>query len=217
MPPAEYEYYLFDLDGTLVDVEWDYIRSVFDDMEVAMGRSFSDEEAEIIWHGLCESRNAALGRMGVDVDQFWAVYHDIEDSQARAEATYLHDDAQAIAELDSPTGVLTHCQSYLTEPVLDHLDIGDWFDTVVCCTEDLGFKPDPTPLEYTLSQLDVSAGPGIYVGDSPCDVGAAWNAGLDAAHVERHGAVKRGHTVLADYRVNSLGELLRVSKPAAGD
>jgi len=48
---------------------------------------------------------------------------------------------------------------------------------------------------------------GALAGDDPVDVGAAWNAGLDAVHVERHDPSDRGQCVLGDYRVRSLADL----------
>jgi phosphoglycolate phosphatase len=202
-----YDYWLLDLDGTLVDVEWAHVRDVFDEVGDRLGRRFTDREAELLWHGLTGSRNEQLEQMGVDVDAFWTAFHDIENPQRRAEATFLYDDAEVVAELDAPVGVVTHCQSYLTDPVLDHLDIRDWFDVVVCCDEDLGWKPDPNPVEYTLHELGVTrTADGVLVGDGPNDVGAAWNAGLDAVHVERHGHHRRGRCVVADHRVSELTE-----------
>jgi phosphoglycolate phosphatase len=105
---------------------------------------------------------------------------------------------------------VTHCQEFLAGPVLDHLDIRDWFDVVLCCTSEVGWKPDPAPVRHTLSQLDVQEGArGVLAGDGASDVGAAWNAGLDGVHVERHAPERRGHCVLADYRVSSFDELSR--------
>jgi phosphoglycolate phosphatase len=44
-------------------------------------------------------------------------------------------------------------------------------------------------------------------GDAESDVAAARRAGVDAVHVERHGADRRGRCVLADYRVDSFADL----------
>jgi phosphoglycolate phosphatase len=44
-------------------------------------------------------------------------------------------------------------------------------------------------------------------------VGAAWNAGLEGIHVERHGHERRGCCVLGDRRLGSLDPLA----PGAGD
>jgi phosphoglycolate phosphatase len=205
---ADYDAWLFDLDGTLVDTEWSYTRAVFDRVGTRIGREFSDREAEILWHGLGGSRNAWLREWGFDPEPFWEAFHAVEDPQARADATYLYDDAEWVGELDGPVGLVTHCQPFLANPVLDSLDIRDWFDVVLCCDDDTGWKPDPQPLELALADLDAAADPdGMYAGDARSDVGAAKNAGLDAVHVERHDPAKRGHCVLGDHRVDSFDAL----------
>ncbi|UPV74862.1 HAD family hydrolase [Halorussus limi] len=227
MVAREYDYWLLDLDGTLIDVDWSYPRSVFDRVGDRLGREFSDREAEILWHGLGGNRNDQLREWGIDPEDFWPVFHDIEDPQRRAEETYLYDDAAFVGELDCPVGLVTHCQPFLADPVLDELGIRDWFDTIICCDEELGWKPDPAPLHHAIEQMGVrenghegvsaskaSGGSsdlrsdGVYAGDGASDVGAAWNAGLDAIHVERHGHHRREQCVLGDYRVETFDELL---------
>ncbi|WP_255195463.1 HAD family hydrolase [Halorarius litoreus] len=206
MVADDYDYWLLDLDGTLVDVEPSYTYDLFDRVGDRIGYDFSQTQADALWHGLGGFRNNQLARWDIDTEAFWAAFHAEEDPTARAEATYLHDDAARFADLDRPIGLVTHCQQYLAEPVLDHLDIRDWFDTVVCCTEETGWKPDPAPVELALADLGVE-GSGVLAGDGPQDVGAAWNAGLDGVHVERHGHDRRGMCVLGDYRVASFDEL----------
>ncbi|UPW00890.1 HAD family hydrolase [Halorussus gelatinilyticus] len=214
MVAREYDYWLLDLDGTLIDVDWSYPRSVFDRVGDRLGREFTDREAEILWHGLGGNRNEQLRKWGIDPEDFWPAFHDIEDPQRRAEETYLYDDAAFVADLDCPVGLVTHCQSFLADPVLDELGIRDWFDTVICCDEDLGWKPDPAPLHHAREQIGVHGDgyDGVYAGDGASDVGAAWNAGLDAIHVERHGHHRREQCVLGDYRVESFDELLAMAE-----
>ncbi len=206
---SEYDFWLLDLDGTLVDVEWSYTRDVFDRVGDRLGRQFTDREADVIWNGLTGSRDHQLREWGVDPTEFWQAFHAEEDPLVRAEQTYLHDDAGFVADLEVPVGLVTHCQRYLAEPVLDNVDIRDWFDVVLCCTDETGWKPDPTPVERTMTELDVgdSGHRGVLAGDGANDVGAAWNAGIDAIHVERVGHDRRGQCVLGDYRVSSFDEL----------
>ena len=211
---SDYDVHLFDLDGTLVDAEWSYTREVFDGVGDRIGRDFSDREAEVLWHGLGGARTETLHEWGVDPDAFWTAFDEVEDPTARAEATYLHDDAERVLDhlddTDTPTGLVTHCQQFLAEPVLDRLDLTDRFDTVVCCTDETGWKPDPEPVELAMRQLGVDPAThrGYYAGDGASDVGAAWNAGLDAVHVERVGHERRGRCVLGDWRVQRLDELV---------
>jgi len=206
----DYDFWMFDLDGTIVDIEPSYPSSVVRAVGDRLGVTFTDRETEVLWYGLGGVRGQVLGQHGVDPDEFWATFHEVEDPADRASATYLYDDAEAfICELDGPTGLVTHCQPYLTEPVLDRLDIRDWFDTVVCCTDETGWKPDPTPVEMAMSDLGVghNGHRGVLAGDDPDDIGAAWNAGLDAVHVERYDPDERGQCVLGDQRITAFNEL----------
>jgi phosphoglycolate phosphatase len=203
-----YDLWLFDLDGTLVDTDWSYTRATFDRAGERLGREFTDREAALLWHGLAGERNALLRRWGLDPQAFWSAFHAAERPAERAAATRLHPDAAFVRDLDAPTGVVTHCQSFLAEPVLDALALWDALDVVVCCTDETGWKPDPAPVERALSALGAGPGDrGVFAGDMPSDVGAAWAAGLDAVHVERHGSERRGYCVRADYRVSSFADL----------
>ncbi|WP_254863506.1 HAD family hydrolase [Halovivax gelatinilyticus] len=206
---SSYDYWLCDLDGTLVDVEWAYVREVFDEVGDRLGRPFTDAEAETLWHGLTGSRNEQLAAWGFDPETFWREFHDVEEPLVRAEATYLYEDAAFVGDLDAPVGLVTHCQSFLTDPVLDHLGIRDWFDVVLCCTNETGWKPDPTPVRRVVDDLGVGRNgrSGVLAGDGVCDVGAARNAGLDALFVDRHGPDRRAEPVEGDYRITSFDEL----------
>ena len=214
MAVADYDFHLFDLDGTLVDAEWSYTRTVFDRVGDRLGQGFSDREAYVLWHGLGGPRGDTLRELGVDPDAFWPAFHAVEDPIARAEATYLHDDAarllDRVDDAGGPTGLVTHCQRFLAEPVLDRVDLDGRFDAVICCTDETGWKPDPEPLELAMRELgvDPAGDRGYYAGDGESDVGAAWNAGVDAVHVERVGHEDRGRCVLGDRRVGRLDELL---------
>jgi phosphoglycolate phosphatase len=215
-----YDFWLFDLDGTLVDTEWSYTRERFDLVGDRLERPFTDREAEILWHGLGGSRDRQLREWDIDPDTFWTAFHAIEDPQARAEATYLYPDAERLlADIDRPVGLVTHCQQFLADPVLDRLDIRDWFDSVVCCTEQLGWKPDPAPVEHAIRGLDLAGATrnGVLAGDAASDIGAAWNAGLDGVHVERHDPARRGHCVLGDVRVESFDDLYDAVPTQASD
>jgi phosphoglycolate phosphatase len=202
-----YDFWLFDLDGTLVDVDPAYPVTVMGRVGDRLGHGFSQSEARTLWYGQGNARRQLLADRGIDPDRFWQVFHEEEDAHSRARATYLYDDAaEFLSELTAPVGLVTHCQRHLTEPILAEFDIGNWFDTVVCCNDEIGWKPDPTPVQRAMADMGVD-GHGALAGDNPDDIGAAWNAGLDGIYVHREAPIGRDRCVRGDRRVTSLEEL----------
>jgi len=75
MNSEEYDFWLLDLDGTLVDIERPYIYDVFDGVGERLDTSFTDREAELVWYGIGDARNEVLEQKGVDLPRFWDVFH----------------------------------------------------------------------------------------------------------------------------------------------
>lgn len=210
MAGRTYDFWLLDLDGTVVDVESAYVHERMRAVGDELGCPFTDAEAERLWYEVDDDRAAVLESYGVSPEDFWAAFHDVEDPLARAEATYVYEDAaNFVPTREEPVGLVTHCQAYLTEPILRSLDIADWFDAVVCCSAETGWKPDPGPVEMAMADLGVGSNghAGVLAGDAPADVGAAHNAGLDAVHVARSEAGTVGPSANAHRRVARLTDL----------
>ncbi|MFP4591134.1 MAG: HAD family hydrolase [Halobacteriales archaeon] len=186
---SRYDFWLFDLDGTLVTIEDAYVQRTMAKVGDRLGTSFDPETARRIWYGRTGLRDAELRTAGVDPERFWSTFHRVESPADRAAATSLHPDAHVVNHLTGPRGLVTHCQPYLTEPILDRLGLGACFDAVVCCSDELGWKPDPAPVRLAMDALGVDGGRGVLVGDSRADVEAAANAGLDGILVARDGRV----------------------------
>lgn len=209
--PLEYDFWLFDLDGTLVDVEAAYPRQVFDRVGERLGYEFDDRQVTVLWHGLSGSRNEQLRSWEIDPDRFWPTYHEVEDADARADAAFCYDDARRLLNvLEGPVGIVTHSQRYLAVPTLEAVGLQGEIEALVCCDDQLGWKPDPAPVERAIAELGVTGNgdAGVLVGDSPQDVGAARNAGLDAIHVERFDAELRPGSMETARRVRRLDELV---------
>jgi phosphoglycolate phosphatase len=216
---AGYGVWLCDLDGTLVDVERSYVHAVIDRVGDRLGCDFDDREAVQLWYGTDGVRRRRLAAHGVTVETFWETFEAVRDPAERVNATFLYGDAVRVGAIDAPVGLVTHCPEPITRDVLDALDLRDWFDAVVCCDHEIGWKPDPEPARRALSGLagageppstaaDGGRAPGVFVGASPVDVGAARSVGFDAVHVARHDPMLRGRCVLGDRRVSGFDDLV---------
>ncbi len=210
MMGSGYDFWLLDLDGTVVDIEQSYVHETIGEVADRLGTGFTDREAELLWYGLGNARAEILEADGIDPGRFWETFHAVEDPGPRSEATYVYDDAEAfVSRIDVPVGVVTHCQEYLTRPVLETLDIHDWFETVVCCDDETGWKPDPSPVRQAIHEMGMghNGHAGAMAGDHPEDVQAAHNAGLDGVHVSRHDRNWPGDRVVDGRRVSALTDL----------
>ncbi|PSQ29153.1 HAD family hydrolase [Halobacteriales archaeon SW_10_68_16] len=210
MATSGYDFWVLDLDGTVLDVEQSYIHETMGEVGHRLGYDFSDREAELLWYGIGNARETLLADADIDAERFWRVFHDVEEPGSRARSTYVYDDAAAfVSRTQAPVGVVTHCQEYLTLPILDRLGIEDWFETIVCCDDETGWKPDPAPVQLAMDDMGVghNGHAGAMAGDMPADVRAAHNAGLDAVHVSRPDRNWEGDRVLGDRRVSSLTDL----------
>jgi phosphoglycolate phosphatase len=210
MTASGYDFWLLDLDGTVLDVERSYIHETMQEVGDRLGREFSDREAELLWYNTGNARETLLSDADIDADSFWHTFHAVEEPATRARSTYVYDDAEEfVSRVGAPVGVVTHCQEYLTLPILDQLGIRDWFETVVCCDEATGWKPDPGPVELAMAEMGVGQNghAGAMAGDTPVDVRAAHNAGLDGIHVSRPDRNWDGDRVLGDRRISALTDL----------
>lgn len=206
-----YDFWLFDLDGTLVDVERSYARRVIAKTGSRLGYHFSEHQADQLWYSLGGPPETHLEQWGIDPERFWTAFHETEDPHERANHTFLYQDATVVEELSDTIGLVTHCQPYLAQPVLRQLGIEDWFDVIICCNDDLGWKPDPGPVTFAMDELGLpSDAAGVVVGDTADDIGAAWNAGLEGIHIERHDQHHRGCCVWADHRLASCEDLVTI-------
>lgn len=197
--------YLFDLDGVLVDVSDAYKHEIFAEVEDELERSFTDDQIRNLWHGLgAESRDDILRSWGIDEPRrFWEVFDALDTPERRIEHTYAYEDADVVADIDAPTGVVTHSPYELAEPALERAGLDGHVDALVSCSYELGWKPDPAPIEKCAREAGAPLGEEtVLIGDSASDVRGAWNAGIAAGHVDRV-----GHRVDADHNLDGLHEV----------
>jgi len=196
-----FDSYVFDLDGVLVDVHDTYKREIFDEVGDELRRDFTDDEIHRLWYGV-EERSDIIESWGYEPREFWEVFDALDRPERRVEYTYAYDDTGIIPDLNAPTGLVTHSPPELARPALEKAGLRGAFDGVVCCSYEIGYKPDPKPFRLCLDKMGASAEDALMLGDSLSDVRGAWNADMTAGHIDRV-----GHSVEADLNVETLHDL----------
>lgn len=189
---------LFDLDGTLLNTALD-LEVALNHVLTVYGRTAVDpKQFRYHVHGGSESMLAfGLGLKKTDAKfeparkLFLDYYH-----HHIANKTHLYHGIREVIDylndMKIPWGIVTNKVQYLTESLLSHFDCFDQAGCVVCGDTLEQQKPDPMPLLYACSLLEVNPDLSFYVGDTRSDAMAASNANMTSITVSYgyHAGVK---------------------------
>lgn len=175
---------LFDLDGTLLDTAPDMVGALNDLRRTqSLGPIPFEQARQQVSHGA-----TALVRLGFPdaVDSTFAALREqflqIYSRRVCLETTFYAGIDEALTRLESKGivwGIVTNKPGWLTEPLLQKLDLLRRAKVVVSGDSISERKPHPAPLLHAAAQLGIAPTQCIYIGDAERDVLAARAAGMD--------------------------------------
>lgn len=199
---------IFDLDGTIIDNDDGYMELMLRRVGRDLGYDFTLMHAKELWYSInSESRDEVIRRWGVNPDKFWTVFNRYEDIVEKLKSTYLHDDAAILKGLKMPKGIVTHTSYDHTDQLLKKVGMRQYFDPIISCTEDTGYKPSPLPLIYCVVDMKLKPEEVVYVGDTLSDMMAARNAGITSVYINRFA---RPIKITPDYEIKGLAGLVDI-------
>ena len=176
-------YFLFDLDGTVLDTTDLIVASFLYTFETGLGQAVTREQLMV-----------HFGRPLVE--QFRLMRPDLLDHQIdRLVRLYLeHNEAEhdglvqlvpgadiglrTLAATGNPLGIVTSKRRDLTRRGLRLFGLDELFSVIVALESTRRHKPHPEPVEYAIKRLKADPKRTIYVGDSPYDMMAGHAAGV---------------------------------------
>lgn len=175
---------LFDLDGTLLDTAPDLAQALNATLQANGRAALSFEQIRpAVSHG-----GSALIRLGFQLEpqhpQFEPLRAQLLDYyQAHiADETRLFPGMEKVLEYIEARGlswgVVTNKPGWLTEPLLEALDLQRRAASVVCGDTLNECKPHPAPLLHACKLIGTAPGQCLYVGDAERDITAGHNAGM---------------------------------------
>lgn len=173
---SEFDGVVFDLDGTLVDLDVDW-PAVHERLESLLAAHL---DGPITGYGRREVFDLAAAH---------GLYDELDRLVASAEvagvptATALPA-LSVLGELDCPVGVCTANAAEAARRALARFDALDAVDAIVARDTMTADKPDPATLTWVLDAMGVEPGNALYVGDEDDDVTLAVATGTSYAHVE---------------------------------
>ena len=212
---------LFDLDGTLIDTAADFVRII---QEMCREEQREVVAADLIRTQVSEGARAMVKlvypELSVDDPIFLAHRQRFLDiyGQDIAVATDLFDGMYPLLEdLEQhqiPWGIVTNKPRWLSEALLEALNLTARCSVLVCPEDVSQTKPDPEPMYLAAQQIQIDAQDCIYVGDHPRDIDAGRAANMYSI-LAAYGYLPLEHkddltAWQADCIVNSVSELHQV-------
>ncbi len=208
---------LFDLDGTLLDTA--------PDMVAALEQLCSEEAQPAQPFDLARAHvsNGSIGLLNI---AFGAPWQDqfprlqkrfLEIYESRLDvATVLFPGMQELLDtLDGAGlswGIVTNKPAFLTEPLLDALQLLQRCAAVVSGDTLAERKPHPAPILHALNQINAVPGRSVYVGDAARDIQAGAAAGVTTV-AATYGYIQPGDNPsdwCADHSIDHPGDLLSI-------
>jgi 2-phosphoglycolate phosphatase len=207
---------IYDLDGTLVDTRRDIINGVRHALKILNGPDLTDDEIkDCVGTGLHQlikqvfrTEDEKLADRGAKLYREHYKKHMFDHSRlysgAREFLEYFKDRKQA---------VVTNKPNPFSSQILEALKVEHYFIAILAGDNGLPFKPDPAAVNHLMEETGAIKGETLFVGDSPVDIQAARNAGVEVVTLS-HGFAPASvlRAAKPDYLVENFAELLRLAK-----
>lgn len=229
----------FDLDGTLVDDDANWPRSVTATVNAVTDRHMTIDAEELeaayyrnserVWKEVQDADISPFGDMDATTltTRVWTgaladIGVDDDVVLSRAVGTYHRlrntglskfgdvDDCLNVLQTEYRLAVITNGHAETQQPKLDSAELSGYFESVT--TVDIGFgKPQVEIFEHALNGLGVSAAESVYVGDYlQWDVAGANAAGMHSLWINRRDKTRGADDPEPDAEITTLADLPEV-------
>ena len=208
---------LFDLDGTLLDTAPDLVAA----LNTQLQQHNKAPANYLTARNLASQGSAGLTQLGfpeiIEEQERAALrkqYLDIYAQQSCSQTQFFPEIEQLLEDIEkhkTPWGIVTNKPGWLTDPILDHLQLSSRAACVVCGDTLTKRKPDPDPLLHACKLINISPEHCVYVGDDPRDIYAGNAAGMYTC-VANYGYISNETQTDrwgADFMIDTPSELLK--------
>jgi HAD superfamily hydrolase (TIGR01509 family) len=213
----EYDFYIFDMDNTLVDSSRGYDGAIAEAFGRLGVRGGAGEYGDYIQRSLRDMYDERVGEGRCSYGEFCELFSSAYDRHAPGSSRLFPDARRCIESLrlaGKAMGVASNCHTRHVEGALSDLGVSGMFGSLVGMDR-AGSKPDPGPVLLCMREMGADPASTLMVGDSASDVLAGLRAGIDAALVSRGGSPPAGCS--PTFLISSLEDLLPRPPGAPGN
>ncbi|MEI7751355.1 MAG: HAD-IA family hydrolase [Candidatus Omnitrophota bacterium] len=207
---------LYDLDGTLADTRQDIINGVRYALEILKGPDLTDAEIkDCVGTGLHELVKQVFRTEDEKLADRGAKLYREHYKKHMLDHTHLYAGAREFLECfkDRKQAVITNKPNPFSSQILEALGVAQYFIAILAGDNGLPFKPDPAAIHHLIEKTDATEDEVLFVGDSPVDIQAARNAGVEVVTLS-HGFASEAtlREAKPDHLVRDFAELLQLAQ-----
>ena len=207
---------LYDLDGTLVDTRRDIIISVRHALETLKGPELTDDEIkDCVGTGLHALIKQVFRTEDEKLAERGSKLYREHYKKHMLDHTHLYPGARECLEYfkDRKQAVITNKPNPFSSQILEALGVAAYFIAILAGDNGLPFKPDPAAIHHLMLDTDSTEAEVLFIGDSPVDIEAARNGGVEVVTLS-HGFASEAtlHAAKPDHEVRNFAELLLLAK-----
>ena len=186
---APFSYFIFDLDGTILDTILDISIAMNEALKLCgYDYSYSKEETmRLVGDGADKAVERALTFHNQDLRGFSALksaYMPLYKARQNDHACPFPNEKESLTKLKEKGAklfVVTNKPDALAKVVVESHYGQGFFEGIVGARDGVPVKPDPTSLNQLVEQHHIDKSKALYIGDSGVDLQTAENAGLPCA------------------------------------
>ncbi|HOW87400.1 MAG TPA: HAD-IA family hydrolase [Candidatus Omnitrophota bacterium] len=207
---------LYDLDGTLADTRRDIINGVRYALDILKGPELTDDEIkDCVGTGLHALIRKVFRTDDEKLADRGAKLYREHYKKHMLDHTRLYPGAREFLEYfkGRKQAVITNKPNPFSSQILESLGVANYFIAILAGDNGLPFKPDPAAVHHLIEKTGATEEEVLFVGDSPIDIQAARNAGVEIATLS-HGFSKEEalREEKPDHLVRDFKELLALAR-----
>ena len=208
---------LFDLEGTLVDFQWQLQQAV-DEILPALKETGIDTALygsnpgyATLYNKTREIVDTAESQMQKDIfDTLNPIYDKYDKDALTRWQPYpqTHEMLEQLSDFGIRMGVVSNCGAKAVHVVMEKFDLASFFEICLSRNDVSYIKPHPQGLNIALEKLDIQAESVIFIGDSINDILAAEKVPMQSCFLSGGESIVTGEGgTIGTYQIDSLDKL----------